>query len=164
MRCAAAVAGLALVATGCGGEKKASADPEPSAPSSSATASATASASPTAKPQPRGSSGATYDILNWSEYADDPAVFAWKKRIEAMSGSLLRGKLQPDVRKYTTDEMFRSSASQVENALDDGWTVKRVAQVHVESSKTKGNKATLRLCLWSPTTSLFAERRHAGWC
>ena len=67
------------------------------------------------------------------------------------------GVLHEHVRRYTNDKMFRLSADQVQRALDEGWRIKRVAQVHVESSKTKGNKSTLRLCLWSPTTSLFEK-------
>ncbi len=159
MRCAATVAVLALATTGCGGEKKAAADPERSAPSSSATATATASASasasPTAKPQPRSTTGATYDILNWDEYADDPAVLAWKKTLESLSGSLLRGKLLPYVRKYTNDKMFRLYTAQLETGLDEGWKIKRVAQVHVESSRGTTSKRPVQICTWGPTASLF---------
>ncbi len=157
MRCAAVATALALAASGCGGEQKPAADPEPSTATPSATPSETASAPPAATPQPTSSTGTTYDILNWDEYADDPALLAWKKAIEAGTGSLARGKLLPGLREHTTPGMFRVYYGNVATGLKEGWQVKPVAQVRAESSKTRGAKTTLRLCLWSPTTSVYLK-------
>lgn len=154
----ATVPALALMTTlaACGGEEKKqpSADDEPT---STPTVTETPSASPTAAAQPPSTTGATYDILNWAQYADDPAVLAWKKTLEALSGSLLRGKLQPDVRTYTDDKMFRLYSGQVQTGLDEGWTIKRVAQAHVESSRPAGGTRTMRICTWEPTASIYRK-------
>ena len=157
IRCAALATAFGLAATGCGAEDKPSADPEPSTSSSPATPTETVSASPTAKPQPSSTTGATYDTLNWDEYADDPALLAWKKALEAAAGSMKQGKLLPGLRENTTPEMFRVYYANVETGLEDGWQVKPVAHVWVESSKARGTKTTLRLCLWSPTTSVYLK-------
>lgn len=157
IRCAAAAIALALAATGCGAEEKPSADPEPSTSSSPATPTETASAAPTATPQPRSTTGATYDILNWDEYADDPALLAWKKALEAGAGSLARGKLLPGLRENTTPDMFRVYYANVQTGLKEGWQIRPVAHVRAESSRTQGARTTLRLCLWSPTTSLYLK-------
>jgi len=108
-------------------------------------------------PQPPSTTGSTYDTLNWDEYADDPALLAWKKAIEAGTGSLARGKLLPGLREHTTPEMFRVYYANVATGLEEGWQVKPVAQVWVESTKARGTRTTLRLCLWSPTTSVYLK-------
>lgn len=157
MRFAAVATALALATSGCGGGEKPAADPEPGASSPSATPSTTASASPAATQQPPSSTGTTYDILNWDEYADDPALLAWKQAIEAGTGSLAQGKLLPGLREHTTPAMFRVYYANVATGLEQGWQVKPVAQVRAESSKTRGARTTLRLCLWSPTTSVYLK-------
>ncbi len=156
IRCAAVATALALAATGCGGDDKPSADPKPKS-SSDAAPSEPTSASPTATPQPASTTGSTYDTLNWDEYADDPALLAWKKAIEAAAGSIMGGKLLPGLRENTTPAMFRVYYGNVTTGQKEGWQVKPVTQVWVESSKAQGTKTTLRVCLWSPTSSVYLK-------
>jgi hypothetical protein len=153
----AVLALAAVLMLGACSEDEPSAEPAPEpSPTASSSPSPPAAPSPTAKPQPRSTTGATYDIVNWSQYSGDPAVLAWKKTLEAAAGSLVRGKLQPGLRGNTTEAMFRVYYRDVSTGLAEGWQVKPVAKVHVESSKARGaDRRVLRLCLWTPTSSVY---------
>lgn len=152
-----ALAVVALLASGCGGKaEEPQADPTPSAtPSQTPTPSPSASATPTATPQPRSTTGVTFFIRNWAEYADDPAVLAFKKANEAGNGSLTQGKTLPDLRRWTTDKIFRLYLQQLAAAKAQGWKVPKRSLVEVRSSKRKGSTATVTVCLWKPSASVY---------
>lgn len=153
---------LAVMATStaCGGDKEPSADPEPTPTS---TASSTPTPTPSTPPeQPQGASGVTYDILNWEEFADDPALLAWKQTTEAASGSMNSGKLLPALRQGTTPGMFKLYLRSVQNGWANEWHVKPVAKIRVLSAKTRAKKADLQVCVWDPS-SVFYEKNGSAY-
>jgi hypothetical protein len=161
IRCAVLAVLVVASSTACGADKKPSAGPEPTP---KATASSTPGPSPTPSTppeQPRGASGVTYDILNWDEYADDPALLAWKQTTEAASGSMNGKKLLPALRQGTTPSMYKRYLGSVQNGWTSEWHVKPLAKVRVLSAKTRMKKADLQVCVWDPS-SVFYEKDNSA--
>ena len=64
----------------------------------------------------------------------------------------------PGLRETTTPARFRSL--NVAGALEDGWQHSGSGRSTLSPRRPTATKSTLRLCLWSPTTSLV--ERGAG--
>ncbi len=140
---AACVSGLA----GCSGSDE-KPDPKPTK---------TASPTPTIPVQPKGASGVTYEIQNWEEYADDPAVLAWKTTFETLTGSTNKHKVLPAMRKQVSKKVFRQFVGGVNAAEQNGWHVKPVGKVKVGSAKTTGSDANLTMCLWGTSVGVYEK-------
>jgi hypothetical protein len=141
--------------TACGADEKPSADPETTP---KATATSTPSATPSTPPkQPRGAYGVTYDIVNWEKYADEPAVLAWKQTTEAASGSLNGKKLIPALRQGTSPSMFKLYFRSLQDGWANGWYVRPVAKIRIQSVESGGRTSKVHVCSWDPS-AVFYEK------
>ncbi|MEJ7634967.1 hypothetical protein [Aeromicrobium sp.] len=144
-------AGVALVAllsvTACSGS-----DDEPQPKPTKST-----SATPAAPEQPEGADGVTYRIQNWDDYAEDPAILAWKQANEALAASINQGKVLPSLRRASSKSVLRENVTAVNNAKKNDWRVKKLGKVRVETADTVGSKATLLVCLWAPSVGLYEK-------
>lgn len=150
---AACAAALTVLLAACSG----SSEGDEAAKTPSATPSATA----TEAVQPGGADGVTYEIRNWTAYADDPAVLGYKKAFEAGSASVNAKKVLPAFRATFTDKGFRQFLPTVKQAWPDGWTVPSAATVEIEKSTTTGAKARVVACGWGETTGF--RKKDGSW-
>ncbi len=115
-------------------------------------------ARPSAPPeQPRGAYGVTYEIQNWTEHADDPAVLAWKQIEEAISSAVNNDKLPDFVRDRVPAEILTNVEQNLDSARGRGFFNQKVAKVRIESAETTGDEAELVVCGWVPSTDLYQE-------
>lgn len=144
-----AVAALLLGVSACSGSDGDKADPKPTK--------TTASPTPTTPAQPKGASGVTYEIQNWDDYADDPAVLAWKTAFETLTGSTNAHKVLPGMSKQVSKSVLRQFVAGVDAAKKNRWSVKPVGKVKVGSAKTTASQSTLTMCLWGTSVGVYEE-------
>jgi hypothetical protein len=99
----------------------------------------------------------TYEIQNWDEYANDPAVLAWKQTLEAVGASTNSGKLLEPVRQGMAKRVLRPYVQSLQEAWDGGWHVEPVGKIKIESVETSATKSRLVTCLWGPTTAFLQK-------
>jgi hypothetical protein len=145
-----AVISAALLAASCsGGGAEADAEPE-SAP--------TSQEAPTGPPpQPEGADGVTWEIQNWDEVFEDPAVLTWKQFNEALAASIQQGELLPDARELSTRDALQPYLDSFEYARSNDFTVKDLTYARIEESRLEGASATITACTWRPSSVLYDQ-------
>jgi hypothetical protein len=153
-----------VAASGLGACSGGSDDKPATAPpkTSSAPDVTTPAPTPTIPPQPQGANGVTYEIQNWDQYANDPAVLAWKQTLEAFGASTNAGKVLEPMRAGMAKRVLRPYVESLEQAWSGGWHVEPVGKVKVESATTSGEKAELVTCQWAPTTAFLKKNGEAA--
>lgn len=125
--------------------------------SSSPESSKSSTPAPSPAAQPKGEYGVTYEIQNWDEYAEDPAVLAWKKISEAL-GAVINIERIPDyLRGRVPAETLANITQNLKNAKGRGFYYQDVAKARIESATRTGDAATLVTCEWLPSISLHQE-------
>jgi hypothetical protein len=135
----AAVAALAVLATGCGGG-----DDEPSA--EAASPSTTTATTPAAVPQPD-TLGVDVRVTNLEAHAADPAVARWRLLNAAIVRTTNDRAVAPALRQVATDAVVRDFAKRLAPGWKDGWTVPDSVVLRVEDSQPDRVVG----CLWSPS-------------
>lgn len=137
----------------CGGD-----DDEPD---STPKASKTVDATPTPEAQPRGADGVTYEIQNWDDYADDPAVLAYKTSSEAIGASINGGTILPAMREGLSKRGLRTYAPSLDMAKKRSFHVLPLGKVKISSVTTKGSRARLVVCAWIPSVAYYDKNGKA---
>lgn len=145
-----ALATLLLGLSACGGSDGDKADPKPTKTTTSA-----------APVQPSGASGVTYDIENWGEYADDPAVLAYKQATEALSGSINAGKVLPAMRRSIGKPQLREFTATLQAAWKKKWHVPDRGSASVQSVTKTSSGARLVMCEWKPSFAFHYKNAKA---
>jgi hypothetical protein len=144
-----AVGALLLGLSACGGSDD-KADPKATK--------TTASPTPTTPVQPQGASGVTYDVLNWEDYSEDPAVLAWKTANESIAASLNHGKLLPGTRESLSKDVLRDYLPSLREAWKQHWHVKPVGQARIESASTSASTSKLVVCMWGSSVGFYDKK------
>lgn len=127
------------------------ADPKPTATEST-------TAAPTPSPQPTGADGVTFELQNWDDHADDPAVLAWKTTNEGIAASVNDGKLLPAARAGLTKRVLRLYLPSLQESWKQDWHVKKVGKARVESARTTDSSSRLVMCVWAPSTGFYDKK------
>jgi hypothetical protein len=150
-----AVAALLLVLSACGGSDD-KADPKPTKTTVSPTP------TPTTPVQPKGADGVTYQIQNWEAYAQNPAVLAWKRTLESVSGAANSGKINKPATEGLSKERLRHYMTALRLAWKNDWHFKSIAYAKIDSSKVSDTQAQLSVCLWNPSISFYKKNGKAS--
>jgi hypothetical protein len=151
---AALLAALMVCLSACGGEAKPKADPGPS-PSQTPTPTPSATPSPTAATQPQGQHGVTVKILNWDQYADEPAVLAAKQRFEDLQASVNIGKLVPGLLGKLTGQARAELPPALQQAQANHLRTRKLGYWRVRSVRNEGATSTVVFCAWRPSVDFY---------
>jgi hypothetical protein len=154
LRAVAPLAALLLCLSACGGGAEPKADPEPS-PSQTPTPTPSATPSPTPAIQPQGQHGVTVKILNWEEYADEPAVLAAKQRFEDLQASINMGKLVPGLLGNLTGQARADLPPALQQAWANNLRTRKLGYWRVRSLRNAGASSTVVVCAWRPSVDFY---------
>lgn len=135
----AAVAALAVLAAGCGGDDEPSADAATPSPSATTTTPA-----PVAQPD---TLGVDVRVTNLDEHVADPAVARWRLLNAAIVRTTNDRTVAPALRQVATDAVVRDFAKRLAPGWKDGWTVPNSVVLRIEDSQPDRVVG----CLWSPS-------------
>ncbi len=149
---AALLAALTVCLSACGGEAKPTSDPSPSQ-----TSTPTPSATPTPTPatQPQGQHGVTVKILNWDQYAAEPAVLAAKQLFEDLQASLNAGKLVPGLLGRLTGSARTELPAALQQARANNLRTRKLGYWRVRSVRNEGATSTVVFCAWRPSVDFY---------
>lgn len=105
--------------------------------------------------QPEGPDGFTWEIQNWDEWADDPAVLTWKRFNEAFAASVAQKELLPAVRETTSREGLDVYLAGFEYARDNDLRTPEVAKAKIIRVEREGQTASVVSCSWGESISLL---------
>jgi hypothetical protein len=107
--------------------------------------------------QPQGSDGVTYDVLNWTDYAQNPIVGAYKVTNEAYTASINRHKVLPGLREGVDRALLRKIGDDIAFVKKKRWHLPPIVTVRVRSVRTTASKAVLTMCVWRPSNSYYGD-------
>ncbi|WP_147543538.1 hypothetical protein [Aeromicrobium massiliense] len=136
----AAVAVLALLAAGCGGDDEPAAEAGTPSPSASATTSA-------ARVEQPDTLGVDVRVTNLDAHAGDPAVARWRLLNAAIVRTTNDRTVAPALRQVANDAVVRDFAQRLAPGWKDGWTVPNSVVLRIEDSQP----GRVIGCLWSPS-------------
>jgi hypothetical protein len=151
--------GIALVAlsgvlSACSGGS----DDEPKAAATTTTSAAPATTTPAPIPtpavQPQGANGVTWRIQDWETHQNDEAVLAWVHANETLAASINQGKPVAGLEQLTSKAVLRQYVNAINVSKQKEYRAAPEGDVKVLSSKTSGDRATLTMCSWAPTTAI----------
>ena len=130
-------------------------EPEPSPSKAAPTTPATTSApAPAAATQPPGANGVTWKIQDWPTYQNDEAVLAWTTANETLAASINAGKIVGGLEQMTSKTVLRKYVNAINISKQKQYQAAPEGDVKVQSSETTGDRATLVMCSWAPTTAI----------
>jgi hypothetical protein len=93
-------------------------------------------------------------ILNWTQFADDPVVLAWKQAQEAGTASINQRRPLPALVEGTSGAMRRTFLKGIGLARAHDWTTPTTAFTRIVKVRKQATARVVVACTWTPSISM----------